>query len=138
MNVTQMPTSIFQVLLLGLTIGCDAGRLGMYKLSLQSQRSCDTATHVVVGDEEKLRQVIRETLNSKGFEERPSRPGRWHKNGVWIELMRNAQGELVLKVWAFGGKRERRLCEGLERELLVVLRQQPGLEITPAAPTPAN
>lgn len=138
-----MAASIFQVLLLGLTIGCDAGRLGMYKLSLQGQRSCDTATHVVVGDEEKLKLVIEDTLESKGFETQPEQPGklsRWYKDGVWIEPMRNEQGELVLKVWTSGGRRERRLCEVIERELLTMLRQQPGLDITHATPaaTPAN
>jgi len=143
MNVTRMATGIFLVLVLCLTIGCDAGRLRMYKLSLQGQASYHTPTGVAAASEEKLRQVIEETLESRRFEKQPEQPGklsRWYKDGVWIELMRNEQGELVLEAWAFGGKRVRRLCELMELELLTVLRQQPGLEITPATPasTPAN
>jgi hypothetical protein len=106
----------------------------MHKLSFQQPGSHDSATLVRAEDEEKLKQIIRDTLNAKGFEEKPGRPGLWYKKGAWVELLRDEQGQLILKAHAFGGKREVRLSEQTEKELLIVLRQQPGLEITPTTP----
>lgn len=134
MSTNQLAAPVCLILLLCFTASCDIGRLGMYRLSFQQPDSHDSATVVKTEHEEKLRQVIRDTLNPRGFEEQAGRPGRWYKKGAWVELLRDEQGQLILKAYAFGGKREVRLSEQTEQELLAVLRQQPGLEITPTTP----
>jgi hypothetical protein len=134
MNTNRIAAGVCSLLLLCLLCGCDIGRLGMYKLSFQQPDSRDSTTLVKAEDEEKLRRLIRATLNPKGFEEQPGKPGRWYKKGAWVELLRDDQGELILKAHAFGGKSEVRLSERTEKELLAVLRQQLGLQITPTTP----
>lgn len=134
MAVRPIGVGLCLTVLLCFAAGCDIGRLGMYRLSFRQPDLRDSATLVKAEDEEKLRQIIRQTLNPKGFEEQAGKLGRWYKKGAWVELLRDEQSQLILKVHAFGGKREVRLSERTENELLAVLRQQPGLEITPTVP----
>jgi hypothetical protein len=135
MYTSHIAAGASSLLLLCVLCGCDIGRLRVYKLSLHLPESHHSTTLVKVEDEETLRCLIRSALNPKGFEEQPGKPGRWYKRGVWVELFRDPQDELILKVYAFGGKSEVRRSEQTERELVALLRQQPGVKLIPTTPT---
>lgn len=83
--------------------------------------------------EEKLKRLVREALVGKGFQEKPGVPFIWRRRGARVEVYRDQNGELILGVGAFGSKRDVRVSEQTEQELLAVLRGQPDWEVTPTA-----
>lgn len=122
----------FAVVLLTLIVLCssgcvDYGRSGMHKVMF--------VRPTVVGDaateEEKLKQLVRDALAGKGFHEMSGKPHIWRKRGTTVQVYRDDAGELILKVRAFGSKRDVRVSEQTEEELLAILRAQSELSLSP-------
>jgi len=98
----------------------------------------ESAPHDATAEEERLTQLVREALAGKGFDEMAGRPHIWRKRGVTVQVYRDNNGELILKVRAFGSKRDIRVSERTEQELLAILKQHAELSISPiAAPVPS-
>jgi len=88
--------------------------------------------------EERLVQLVRDALTGKGFEEMAGSPHIWRKRGVTVQTYLDNSGELVLKVRAFGSKRDVRASERAEQELLAALKEHARLSISvisPASPS---
>jgi hypothetical protein len=123
------------ILVLG---GCDTGRVGMYKVSFAPSAVGGASVSEQASADEKLKQLVRCALAGKGFEEHPGTPHIWRKRGATVEVYRDKNGELILRVGAFGSKRDVRVSERTERELLELLKEQSGLELTPTTPPNAT
>jgi len=113
--------------------GCDTGRFAMYTVRLEGPSqsgSAGSAAAVRSQDKQGVLKLIGDTLSQQGFEkESNGAVGRWYKKGAWVEIL-PAESGFVLKTHAFGGKRQLRLSEDIERELLRVSRREPGVTIT--------
>jgi hypothetical protein len=114
--------------------GCDFGRGGIYKIAFTISTTPGTTALLQQTGDEKVKDILRHALASKGFNEYPGTPYLWQKRGVWVEVYRDQNGELILKVRAFGSKNDVRVSEQIEQELLRLLKQQPGVELTPMTP----
>lgn len=114
--------------------GCDTGRVGMHKVAFGKPAVLGATTTSQPTADEKLKQLIRDALAGKGFEEKPGTPHIWRKRGARVEVYRDKNGELILEVGAFGSKRDVRVSERTEQELVAILKEQPGLELTPMTP----
>jgi len=110
--------------------GCvDYGRIGAHKVTFARH-----ATLRAPSEDEKLRELVRDALAGKGFEEQPGTPYIWRKGGTTVQVYRDKEGELVLKVRAFGSKRDVRVSHRTEQELLGILKRHAELEITSITP----
>ena len=76
-------------------------------------------------------QIVRDALASKDFIEQPGTPYIWRKRGTTVQVYRGAGGDLILKVRAFGSKRDVRFSARTEQELLAILKRHTELESTP-------
>lgn len=122
-------------LMFGITLcilcGCDTGRVGMHKVVLAHPALIEAPVSVQQFDEERLKRLVNSALSGKGFVEHPGKPHLWQKNGAWIEVYSHLNGDLILKVRAFGSKRDVRVSERTEQELLIYLKQQSDLQLAP-------
>lgn len=135
MNLPKSLISPFLIFcVLGL-IGCDFGRVGMYKVRIVHASTVGATAPTQQIDEDRLKQLIRQALAGRGFREHPGTAHLWQKRGAWVEVSRDETGELILKVRAFGSKRDVRVSERTEQELVAMLKEQPGLELTPMTPS---
>jgi hypothetical protein len=105
--------------------GCDTGRVGMYKVSL-----VPAATDGESADEQ-LKRVVRGALAGEGFQEKPGTPHIWRKRGTTVEVYRDHNSDLILRVGAFGSQRDVRVSQRTEQQLLDDVKQYRDLELTP-------
>jgi hypothetical protein len=134
MNLKRFQPLVLLAFVALLLNGCDTGRVGMHKVSFVPPATVGTTASVRQADEERLKQLVRSALVGKGFHEHPGTPHLWQKRGAWVEVYRDKDGELILKVRAFGSKHDVRVSERTEQELLAILKQQAELELTPVTP----
>jgi hypothetical protein len=123
---------VFLTLLALIFNGCDTGRVGMHKVMFTQPATVGST------DDERLKQLVRTALAGKGFQEKPGIPHIWRKRGTTVEVYHDHNGVLILRVGAFGSKRDVRVSERTEQELLAVLKEQSGLEMTPTTPPKAT
>jgi hypothetical protein len=114
--------------------GCDTGRVGMHRVTFAPPAITGTASQS--NDDEKLKQLVRDALAGKDFEEKPGTPHIWRKRGATVQVYRDDKGDLILRVGAFGGKRDVRVSDRAEQELLAILKKHVGLELTSVIPPP--
>ena len=126
------PSSTFLVLLTMVTLcsfGCaDYGWGAIHKVSFRQP--------AVVGADEAhrddaLKQLVRNELVARGFEEKPGTPHIWRRRGVSVQVYRDQESQLMLRVRAFGSKRDVRLAQETEEELLAALKERSGIELIP-------
>src|SRR5262245_34513931 len=86
----------------GYLTGCDYGRSGKYRLSLQQQPAA-TGHNQIISDMQSVEQAVRAMLVARGYTER-HRSGVWDKDGAHVSLERRMTGELTVSVSSFGGK----------------------------------
>jgi hypothetical protein len=135
MNLNRIQPVVMAVAFVAaLLAGCDTGRAGMYKVSFGPPGHIGAMPSVRQSDEERLKQIVRSALAGKGFSEHPGRPHLWNKRGAWVEVYRDQDGQLILKVRAFGSKHDVRVSERTEQELLSLLKQHAEVEVRPVPP----
>ena len=110
----------------------------MYKVAFAPSAVGSASVPEHATTDEKLKQLVRGALADKGFEERPGTRHIWRKRGARVEVYRDKNSELILRVGAFGSKRDVRVSERTEQELLVILKGKSGMELTPTTPPKAT
>lgn len=114
--------------------GCvDYGRIGMHKVTFSQAAPRGSPT-----EEERLTQLVQESLTGKGFDEMAGTPHIWRKRGATVQVYRDNGGDVILKIRAFGSRRDVRVSERTEQELLAILNQHAELSISlisPPSPT---
>jgi hypothetical protein len=102
----------------------------MYRVGLAGGGQNGSIAAVRTDVKPRILKLVGDTLSQQGFEKvSDDGIGRWYKKGAWVEI-EPAESGFVLSTHAFGGKRQLRLSEGIERELLSALQREPGVTIT--------
>ena len=129
------PLRILLLLALPLALtGCDTGRVGMHKVTFVQPAFVGAPAPVQPTAEDYLKQLIRDALKGKGFEEKPGKPYIWRKQGTTVQVYQTETGELILRVGAFGSRKDVRVSERTEQELLAILKERGELELVPISP----
>jgi len=117
--------------------GCDVGHQGIYRLSLHKEFQY-TSTAVPISDgekqEDKFKQLVNDSLVTRGFKVMAGDPHIWRKRGSSVQIWRTKENALILRVLAFGSKADVRRSRDVERLLIAMLKEKPGVELTRIEP----
>jgi len=117
--------------------GCDIGHQGIYRVSLHKEfQYTSTAAPISDGEkqEDKLKQLVIDSLVPRGFKEMAGDPHIWRKRGSSVQIRRTEENALILRVLAFGSKADVRRSRDVERLLVAILKEKPGVELAPIEP----
>jgi len=115
--------------------GCDYGRRGgTYRLTFQPQPVNNSTIKVEANDVEKLQDLLGRWLSDRGFQEFRGKRTIWQKKGASVYVWEEVEGQVLIEFSAFGSKRDLRLSEETEIELLSYLEERRGLKVTRATP----
>lgn len=117
--------------------GCDYTRRGgAYRLTFLNDSTQNSTIKVETDDGETVRRIVERWLSGGGFQEFKYNETRavWRKGGARVYVTRETKGEVMIEVSAMGYKRDLRLSEQTERELLAYLEKQTALKIILTTP----
>ena len=118
-----------------LLCGCDYTRRGgTYRLVSQNQSTRNSAVKVETQDAAALERLVGQWLSEKGFQEFKGKRTIWQKKGASVYVWHEAENEVLIELFAIGSKRDLRLSEQTETELLAYLEKQANLKVIPAPP----
>jgi hypothetical protein len=122
-------------LLLGVALvllGCDHLRTGgAYSLTPRPPRPAGPAT-AIEADGRAIRTRVETWLSARGYHESPGKQAvYWNKRASHVIIYPQAGGEIKVAFSAFGNRRDLRLSEETERDLLAYLQTLPGVQVAP-------
>ncbi len=138
MNLKHLGIVVIVGLLLSASSGCDTGRAAFYRVAFDRPAVVGAVTAGQLDAEDRLKQLVRETLAGKGFKEKPGSRHVWRKRGAWVAVYWDKRGDLILEVGAFGSRRDVRVSRQTEQELVAILKERLGLELSPVTPSQAS
>lgn len=118
---------------------CDYTRQGgFYRLTFQDSPLDGTTFMVQIKDTDVLHGLVAQWCSSNGFRKFDGKRTVWIKKGARIYVAQETQGGVLIEFFGMGYRRDLRLSQDIEMELVTYLRKQPGLKIEPLPRPKAN